>query len=62
MDRPKVVKARALFLAEKIKAEWREKSTGGCKMFSVGGYCDCVLCCADDLRHMVETLIDREEG
>jgi len=39
---------------EKIKAEWREVSPGGCKMMSLGALCPCVLCVADRLHDVVD--------
>jgi len=46
--------------AEKIKADWRERVTGGCRMLSEGlgkiDECKCVLCCADFLRGKCEEL------
>ena len=36
-------------MAEVIKDRWREKSSGGCRMLSEGGDCNCTLCLVGNL-------------
>jgi hypothetical protein len=43
--------------AEKLRAAIREAYPGGCKMFSVGSACECLLCALDNL-----IILARAEG
>ena len=39
---------------ERIKAAWREKGPGGCKILSLGDGCPCVLCLVDSIHEFVQ--------